>query len=191
MNRYDAQAIKAIKALVSFLNLKSIESTRQVEAIFRVASAGRRFRVLKQEEVAAYLADRKRARDLLLDVIAFPHKSAVERRPVLEAIKRLLGTKAHAIAQVDLSGRRPVLRWITTLDGVEATFAYALAVLASDPMARRRVGFCALEACDLFFYNDRQRGGKQQAYCCEKHSSLDRVRRLRRRRQRAAANKPS
>ena len=176
MNRNDAQAIKA---LVRFLNLKSIESTRQVEDIFRVASAGRRFRVLKQGEVAPYRDDQERAHDLLLEVIAFRHKSAVERRPVLETVKRLLGTKAHAIAQVDLSGRRPVLRWVTTLDGVEAAFAYALAVLASDPLARRRVGFCALETCDLFFYDDRQRGGKKQAYCCDKHSSLGRVRRHR------------
>lgn len=176
-------ARELVKLLVWFAQAR-IKSTAQVERRFMKVTkqTATTFKEIHAEDVDSYRnVDQPRARDWLLKVIALErgNLSAAERLAFQQQIAAFVVEKITKHPR-PVFGRTFRLEWETPLDGVEVTTAYAVALLLADPMLRRRVGHCANEDCNKFFFDDRERGGMRKDYCCTTHSDKDRKRRQRR-----------
>jgi hypothetical protein len=176
MNRNDK---RLIETLVWFVNAK-ILSTRQVEERFRRATRSPIFQVIPPEHVAAYRHDQLKARDWLAQAVGFDRKTPEEQQVFARLVSGNVTDKINAMLVAGYAGGRFQVEWITLLSGVEATLAYACALLLGDASLRRRIGLCAYEKCSKFFLDRRVRGGKAKAYCTQAHSDVDRVNRWRR-----------
>ena len=169
--------------LVWFAQVR-IKSTAQVERRFmRVTRrTTETFQEIDPEKVDSYRThDQPQAKDWLLRVIAFDKMSEAQRNSFQRKIAKVVEEKVRAYPSPVVSKQGFKLTWDVTLDGVEETIAYTIALLLNDPKLRRRVGLCAFEECEKFFFDDRKRGGKDKGYCSTRHSDRDRKQRQRRR----------
>lgn len=194
MSRYDIDVRKVLRTAVWFANA-TVRSTAQVERRFAQAvRAPAAFMTIPAEHVHAYRGgsappgvephphkrgDQGVMGDLLTAAIGFPRLAGPERAALLHRVREKVAAKVHPAPEVIIPKRGPArLGWQTRVDGVEGAMYFAAFVLLSDPRQQRRVGICAFEDCDRFFYAEN-RGGEQQRHCCPAHSNRDRQRRHR------------
>jgi len=151
-----------IESMLDFANMESINSTSEVEDLFRrnVSLVGDVFQVIPPTETGAFVRDQLELRRWL-ELIT---KSRAGRKTVGAEVAALLGTVAtRATFQED------ELRVAFGLRGVQACYAYAVAVI----LDRRRklankLGRCGWSKCGKFQLNFSAIG-RPRKHCNAQH----------------------
>jgi hypothetical protein len=150
----------AIDAAVRFANLE-IETTAQVEGLFRELDLPRqRWKTLRPGEVAAFRADQDELRGWLKSIAATGGVSRAVEKKVSERV----GAIGVEGARLEFVGGRLRLVYITDVSGVQATYAYATALLLDQSRdLGERLGECP--KCGQFFFDSRLRRGARMKFC--------------------------
>jgi hypothetical protein len=155
----------AIEAALAFVNLRKIFDPERVYAIFGTTN-----RLKESGEQAAEILenDRRDCEDRLAAIVADVRAA---RRKDGHYVRRHLLPKVVLVGRADADPRGRVILRLSAPTGVEAGYAYALALL-HDPTrewgaALRR---CKHEPCNAFFLAfPSAEGGPTPKYCCPEH----------------------
>lgn len=158
---------RLIETTLEFANVDEIHSTGEVEDLFRnlgfvgrPSKKGWVFNVLPKKEVNVFRQSRRTLRDLLDKI------SSRDPARLQEAIRETSKVLDAAVKGVTL-GPGGELRMVGALDGVQACWAYALALLLNpDKGLTHRLGKCGAPGCDRFNINFE---GRPRRHCNEEH----------------------
>lgn len=179
----DRNEAKLISASIAFANWRDLGSTDRVEAHFRKASSSPQWQAIPPDQLSAYQADQSELRGWLLGAMSYDKATKISRESLANRVINELRGVVHGVGRVEFAGGRLTVTWGTILPGVRSCTAYTAALLLDDTRNLRfRLGHCAYEECDRFFFDTRPRPGKGRRYCeicTKKHASSDRQRRYR------------
>lgn len=158
---------RLIETTLQFANIDEIHSTGEVEDLFRnlgfvgrPSKKGWVFNVLPKREVNVFRQSRRTLRDLLDKI------SSRDPARLQEAIRETSRVLDAAVKGVTL-GRGGELRVVGALEGVQACWAYALALLLNpDKGLTHHLGKCGAPGCGRFNINFN---GRPRRHCNEEH----------------------
>ena len=166
-----------IQATLDFGNLREIESTQQVEDLFRRLPLPKRWwRTLPKDEVQAFANDQREVCGWL--------KQIAETGSV--KTEKLIAKRVRTIELVNVglgfADSRLELNYELSFSGVQACYTYAIALLL-DYQADNvgdRLSQCEYHKCNKFFLDTREGSGRRKTkYCRQRHANADRQRRWR------------
>lgn len=169
-----------IQGALAFANLPAIGSTAQVERLFEEgrpdAWRAQDFKTIAVGEAWAFENDQKELRRWLDAIITRDGITAAASE-----IKRRVTDTVKARAKVVWKRDRSEISFQYQLDGVQACYSLAAALLMRAGM-RSRLGRCRLDGCATpYFFDDREgtSGRRKTKFCSPAHANADKVRRWR------------
>jgi len=166
--QHDRLAKLAIRAAVDFANCR-VESAEQVLEIFqRLPLPRHAFKTVGPEAVRSFRdSDQREVRTWLAQIV---ERGNVARQVREQVAKRI---QAVDVLSAGLVFEEGILRpqFALSFSGVQACYAYAVALLASRDSDRlaKRLGSC--KKCGRFFFDERSGAGGPREYCSSAHKN--------------------
>ena len=157
------EELSLIASALEFANLKSIDSTNQVENIFKrnVPLIGSFFKVIPAKDRSAYEGDQRELRGWLKGIAEPP---TTNREKVGREVAKRLKT---VDTKITFHGGRS--RMSFALSGVQACYSYAVALILDEQRGlTSKLAQCGWSTCGQFRL-DASPKGRPRRYCDSEH----------------------